>query len=142
MFVVLDTNHFTEVVIGSPLGRRLTERIEARQAAGIEEWALAEDAAKREASGEIEVLWEACSTLERRVLKAIAHRDVPLAGKEAARRFGLAKSGSTQVAVDRLFRDGVLVRDDATRSRWRILDPFLSAWLRDIGERPRASVTG
>jgi len=124
------------------LAHHLYESIEARQAAGIEEWVLAEDAAKREASGEIEVLWESCSTLERRVLKAIAHRDVPLAGKEAARRFGLAKSGSTQVAVDRLFRDGVLVRDDATRSRWRILDPFLSAWLRDIGERPRASVTG
>src|SRR5437016_522150 len=32
MFVVLDTNHFTELALGSRLGKRLSERIEARGA--------------------------------------------------------------------------------------------------------------
>jgi hypothetical protein len=115
------------------LAHHLYEQVRPGHAAGIEQWVGSMDAATREASGEIEVLWESCSTLERRVLKAIGHRTVPLTGNEAAQRFGLVKSGSTRVAVDRLFAEGHLVRDDSTRSRWRILDPFLSAWLRGDG---------
>jgi hypothetical protein len=113
------------------LAHHLYEHVRAGHKAGFEEWGAAYDAAAREASGEVQVLWESCSALERRVLKAIAHRDVPLTGKEAANRFGLAKSGSTRVAVDRLWGEGHLVRDESTRSGWRILDPFLSAWLRE-----------
>jgi hypothetical protein len=115
------------------LAHHLYEQVEPGETAQIEEWVAAQEAAKREAGGEIEVLWQSSSTLARRVLKAIAYRTVPLAGKEAVERFGLAKSGSTQVAVDRLFAEGHLVRDESTRSRWRILDPFLSAWLREGG---------
>jgi uncharacterized protein len=113
------------------LAHHLYEQVRPRQAAGIEQWVAAHERAMREASGEIQVLWESCSTLERRVLKTVAHRAVPLTGKEAAQRFGLAKSGSTQVAVDRLVAEGHMIRDEATRSRWRILDPFLSSWLRN-----------
>ncbi len=113
------------------LAHHLYEQVRPRQAADIEQWVAAHDLATRETTGEIQVLWESCSALERRVLKAIADRTVPLTGTEAKRRFGLAKSGSTQVAVDRLVGEGHLVRDDATRSRWRVLDPFLAAWLRD-----------
>ena len=32
MFVVLDTNHFTELALGSSLGRRLSDRIETQRA--------------------------------------------------------------------------------------------------------------
>jgi hypothetical protein len=113
------------------LAHHLYEQVKPGQAAGIEQWVAAHERATREASSEIQVLWDACSTLERRVLKTVAHRAVPLTGKEAAQRFGLTKSGSTQVAVDRLVAEGHLIRDEETRSRWRILDPFLSAWLRD-----------
>ena len=56
---------------------------------------------------------------------------MPLTGREAEQRFGLAKSGSTQLAVQRLVGDGHLVADDATRSGLRIVDPFLVAWLLD-----------
>ena len=76
------------------------------------------------------MLWESSSSLERRVLKAIAHLTVPLAGRDAAARFGLPKSGSTQVAVERLVAEGQVVADDQTRSGWRIVDPFVAAWLR------------
>jgi hypothetical protein len=113
------------------LAHHLYEQVKPGRAAGIEQWVVAHERASREASGEIQVLWQSCSTLERRVLKTIAHPAVPLTGKEAAQRFGLAKSGSTQVAVERLVAEGHLIRDEAARSRWRILDPFLSAWLRE-----------
>lgn len=112
------------------LAHHVYEQVKPKQAAGIEQWVAAHELAMREASGEIEVLWESSSTLERRVLKAVAHPTIPLAGKEASERFGLARSGSTQVAVDRLVAEGHLVQDKSTRSGWRILDPFLSSWLR------------
>jgi hypothetical protein len=113
------------------LAHYLYECVNAGATAGVEEWVSAERGARREAFGEIAVLWEACSAIERRVLKTIAQRTVPLMGKEAAQRFGLTKSGAVQTAVDRLFAEGHLLRDGATRSGWRILDPFLGAWLRD-----------
>ena len=113
------------------LAHHLYQQVAPRAGAGIETWIAAHEAARREAEGEIEVLWDSCSSLERRVLKAIAHRTVALAGREAAERFGLPKSGSTQVAVERLVAEGHLVADEETRSRWRIVDPFAAAWLRD-----------
>lgn len=100
--------------------------------AGLGAWTRAHDLARREAHGEIQIVWDGCSDLERRILKTIAQRTVALTGREAAERFGLAKSGSTQVAVDRLVRDGTLVPDATTRSGWRIVDPFVAAWLREV----------
>jgi hypothetical protein len=113
------------------LAHHLYTRTAAGSPAGIEDWVNALDAARREVEAEIEVLWESCTGLERRVLKVIAHRTVALTGREAAERFGLAKSGSIQVAVSRLAGDGHVVGDSSTRSGWRIVDPFLAAWLRD-----------
>jgi hypothetical protein len=113
------------------LAHHVYERLDAGTTAGIDEWTSAYAAARREALGEAQVLWEASSALERRVLKTIAHRTVALTGREAAERFGLAKSGSTNVAVERLLGEGHLVADDTTRSGLRVLDPFLAAWLRD-----------
>jgi uncharacterized protein len=113
------------------LAHHLYEQVAPRETAGVEEWVAAHDAALREARGEITVLWESSSTLERKVLKVIAHRAVSLTGRDAEERFGLGKSGSTQVAVERLYAEGHLVRDDSTRTGWRIVDPFLAAWLRD-----------
>ena len=112
------------------LAHHLYRQVKPGKSAGIEEWEDALRAARREAQGEIHVLWESCTGLERRVLKVIANRTVALTGAEAASRFGLAKSGSTKLAVDRLVGDGYLVADRATRTGWRVVDPFLSAWLR------------
>lgn len=84
----------------------LYERTAPRSAARIEQWVAALDDARREAQGEIDVLWQASTELERRVLKVVAHRTVPLTSREAAERFGLGKSGSTQLAVERLVGDG------------------------------------
>lgn len=113
------------------LAHHLYERLAPGATAGIEAWTAAHAEARREAESETQVLWQSCTTLERRVLKVIAHRTVPLTGREAEARFGLAKSGSTQVAVGRLHGDGHLVADETTRTGWRIVDPFLAAWLRE-----------
>ncbi len=112
------------------LAHHLFTRTRRGATADLVTWTNAHVAARREVAGEIQVVWDGCSRLERRLLKTIAHRDVPLTGREAQERFGLVKSGSTQVAVDRLLRDGTLVVDETTRSGWRIVDPFLAAWLR------------
>jgi uncharacterized protein len=98
--------------------------------AGIEEWTDALESATRETRGEHQLLWEASTELERRVLKLIAHRTVPLTGREAAERFGLGKSGSSRTALARLAGEGHLVEDATTRTGWRIVDPLLAAWLR------------
>jgi uncharacterized protein len=113
------------------LAHHLYERLDPGAAADVETWARALDGARREAAGEIQVLWQGATTLERRVLKVIAHRTVPLTGREAHERFGLGKSGSTGLAVDRPVGEGHLVADDTTRTGWRIVDPFLAAWLRE-----------
>lgn len=113
------------------LAHHLYARTRAGSTATIEHWSAAQDAARLECGGEIQVLWQSCTALERKILKAIADRTVALTGREAAARFGLAKSGSTQVAVTRLAGDGHLVADLSTRTGWRIVDPLLGSWLRD-----------
>ncbi|HEY4276879.1 MAG TPA: hypothetical protein VGM91_01595 [Conexibacter sp.] len=101
------------------------------ETADLAAWSTAYDDARREAHGEVQIVWDTASDLERRVLKAIAHRTVPLTGREASARFGLRKSGSIRTAIDRLLGNGTLLRDEATRSGYRVVDPLLGAWLRD-----------
>ena len=113
------------------LAHHLYTRTPAGSTATIERWTAAHEAARRECAGELELLWQSCTSLERKVLKTVAHRTVALASREAAQRFGLAKSGSTQAAVDRLAGDGHLVTDASTRTGWRVVDPFCAAWLRE-----------
>jgi uncharacterized protein len=113
------------------LAHHLYERVRAGEVADIEIWVDALAGARREAHAEIGVLWESCTSLERRALKVIAHRTVALGSREADIRFGLPKGGSAQSAVERMFGDGHLVEDSATRTGWRIVDPFLAEWLRE-----------
>jgi hypothetical protein len=113
------------------LAHHLYQRLRPDETAGIEAWEDALAGAVREAHGEIQVLWDAATELERRVLKVIAHRTVALGSREADLRFGLAKGGSTKAAVDRLVAEGHIVEDDRTRTGWRAVDPFLARWLRE-----------
>jgi hypothetical protein len=113
------------------LAHHLYSRLARGDTADIEVWDDALRGAQREAYGEIQVLWDASTELERRVLKVIAQRTVALGGREADLRFGLAKGGSTRAAVERLVGDGHVIEDATTRTGWRIVDPFLAEWLRD-----------
>jgi hypothetical protein len=113
------------------LAHHLYEAVDAGESAGVEHWLDALQAARRETLGEVQVVWEGCSAVERRVLKVVAYRAVPLSGRDAQLRFGLVKGRSTAAAARRLAGDGHLVEDRGTRSGWRIVDPFLGAWLRE-----------
>ena len=113
------------------LAHHLYEHTPVRGVADVELWADALSAAGREAQGEIQVLWERATELERRVLKVVAQRTVALGSKDAEARFGLAKGGSAKSALDRLVADGHLIEDPSVRTGWRVVDPFLSAWLRE-----------
>ncbi len=112
------------------LAHHLYELVRPGRSADVGTWVRAYDAAQREALGEIHVLWNGATELERRVLKVVASRTVALNSREAETRFGLVKSGSTRLALDRLFADGHLIEDPAARTGWRVVDPFLAAWLR------------
>src|SRR5581483_10443257 len=113
------------------LAHHLYERVRGGETARIDEWIDSLDAARLEVHGEIQVLWESCTSLERKVLKAVAQETVSLSSREADVRFGITKGGSTRAAVQRLWADGQLTEDETTRSGWRIVDPFLAAWLRE-----------
>lgn len=108
------------------LAHHLYERLGPGESADIDAWIDALGAARRGAQGEIQVLWEACTSLERKALKVIAQRTVALGSRDADRRYGLSKGGSARAAATRLFADGHLVEDRATRAGWRIVDPFLA----------------
>lgn len=114
------------------LAHHLYEHTERGEPGGIEAWVDALASARLEVQGEIQVLWAQATDLERRILKVIAHRTIPIGGREADERFGLARGGSTKSAIDRLFAEGHLVQDEATRTGWRVVDPFLAAWLRNV----------
>ncbi len=113
------------------LAHHLFERVGRGDAADIETWVDALEAARRETHGETLVLWESSTELERRVLKVIAHRTIALNSREADARFDLAKSGSTKIALDRLVADGHVIEGPDTRTGWRVVDPLLAAWLRE-----------
>jgi uncharacterized protein len=113
------------------LAHHLYQALQPGQAGDVEHWQDAVHAARTEALGEIQVLWDGATELERRTLKVVAQRTVSLGSREAAERFGLAKGGSTKAAVERLRAEGHLVDDAATRTGWRIVDPFLALWLRE-----------
>jgi hypothetical protein len=113
------------------LAHHLYKRLRRGQTADAEIWVDALHGARVEAQGEITVLWDSCTALERKALKVIAQRTLALGSRESNRRYGLARGGSARAAVDHLVADGHLVRDESTRTGWRIVDPFLALWLRE-----------
>lgn len=107
-----------------------------RGTAGIDEWTVAEAGARQEAQSEIQVLWAGASSLERRVLKAVADGGVTLTSAAAAIRFGLGKGGSVRTATDRLTDEGHLAAAPDAPSGLTPVDPFLGEWLRRGSAEP------
>jgi hypothetical protein len=98
--------------------------------AGPETWVDAQDAARLEAQGEIQVLWMNATKVQRRVLKAIADGQVKLGSKDAVERYDLIRGSTTTAAVEALVAAGHVVDDAGTASGHRLVDPFVGAWLR------------
>lgn len=74
-------------------------------------------------------LWTSLTTNQKKALKAaIALEGTGLQSAEAARRFEISPA-SVQVALAALEDRHLLRRDAATGGRYRLVDPFLAAWL-------------
>ena len=82
------------------LAHHLYERFQPGSSADIETWADTLQAAQRETESEIQILWESCTSLQRRALKVIAQRTIPLARHQADQRYGLPKGGSHRPLSD------------------------------------------
>lgn len=112
------------------LAHHLYQRTAHDTAAGPEVWLEAQDAARSEAQGEIAVMWDDATRVQRRVLKAIADDQVKLASHAATERYDLIRGSTTGAAVAKLIGDGHLVESPGESvSGYRIVDPFLAAWL-------------
>jgi hypothetical protein len=99
--------------------------------AGPDTWIRAQDAARREVAGEIQVLWADATKVQRRVLKALAEGEVRLGSGAANARYDLVRGSTTTAAVEKLVAEGHVVADPAAVSGQRLVDPFLAAWLRE-----------
>jgi hypothetical protein len=100
--------------------------------AGPDTWIQAQEAARREVAGEIQVLWADATRVQRRVLKALAEGEVRLGSQAATARYDLVRGSTTTAAVDKLTAEGHVVADPATAAGHRLVDPFLAAWLREV----------
>jgi hypothetical protein len=97
--------------------------------ASTEEWVEAYAAATLDATPEVEAAWASWNNSERRIMAVIATRTTPLQGRVAQDEFGISKTGGNQSTISGLEREGQLVSDDTTRTRWRVVDPLLEQWL-------------
>lgn len=78
--------------------------------------------------GEFTSIWRALASGHRRLLVAVAEDTPPYArGTTGAGSRGGSVRGSLAALIER----GDVVRDPSRRSRYRVIDPLLAAWLRE-----------
>jgi hypothetical protein len=111
------------------LAHHLYEQTKSATTAGSEEWVAAFAAATHDADPEVQAAWGSWNNGERRLMAVISGRTTPLQGRIARERYGVSKTGSNQITIERLRRDGHLVADEATATGWRVVDPLLELWL-------------
>jgi hypothetical protein len=111
------------------LAHHLYEHTERGNAASSEEWVNAFAAATLDATPEVQAAWHSWNNSERRIMAVIATRTTPVQGRVARDEFGISKTGGNQTTISRLEREGQLVRDESTRTKWRVVDPLLEQWL-------------
>lgn len=111
------------------LAHHLYENTKPGATATSEEWVAALAGTTHDATPEVQAAWEFWNNTERRLMAVVADRSTPLQGRVARERFGVSKTGSNQVTLERLARDGQVVADATTATGWRIVDPMLELWL-------------
>jgi uncharacterized protein len=111
------------------LAHHLYEQTEPATRASTDEWVGAYAAATLDANPEVQAAWDSWSNSARRLMAVIAKRTVPLQGRVAQTQFGVSKTGGNQETIASLEREGHLVADEETRTRWRVVDPLLEQWL-------------
>jgi len=111
------------------LAHHLYENTRPAAVAGSDEWIKGFADATRDANPEVQAAWDSWNNSERRLMAVTSQRTMPLQGQAARERYGISKTGSNQNTIDRLHRDGHIVADPTTATRWRVVDPLLALWL-------------
>lgn len=105
----------------------LWERTPAGAEAGEDLVLPALDDALRSEHAHFSLLWEDCTTNQKLVLEALAQEEGRPFSVDYRRRFGLGPATNVQRALRTLERREVVAGD---RGAYRIVEPFLAAWLR------------
>ncbi len=119
---------------GHPYGTQelcyaLWEEVDEGAIAGASELERALDRVLRSENAHFTRVWENASKNQRQVLQALAQEPLHAVTSEAyRRRHGLPAPSSVQKALDRLVAEEVVAR--AGPGAYRILEPFLSDWIR------------
>ena len=98
---------------------------ESGQTASEETWREAYELSMRQVRDELRAIWDALATSQRRVLTTIAENTAPL----YSTGHGGSRGGAVQAAVRVLEDRGEITKDSGTRSRYRLTDPLLAAWV-------------
>jgi uncharacterized protein len=111
------------------LAHHLYEHTAPGSTASTDEWVAAYAAARLDATAEVQAAWDSWNNSERRIMAVVATRTTPLQGRVAQAEFGISKTGGNQSTIAGLEREGQLVPDETTRTKWRVVDPLLEQWL-------------
>ena len=107
------------------LAHAVWELTESGQTASEETWREAYELSMRQVRDELRAIWDALATSQRRVLTTIAENTAPL----YSTGHGGSRGGAVQAAVRVLEDRGEITKDSGTRSRYRLTDPLLAAWV-------------
>jgi uncharacterized protein len=98
--------------------------------ADTDTWSRTLDAVGAELQGEFEATWARLSAREKRLVTAIAGNRTSLFSRESQATYGIAKTGSYRNAIEPLRDAGEIVAAD-TPTKWRLVDPLFSLWVRN-----------
>lgn len=109
------------------LANALWERTRPGRPADFEAWFAARDRVLADLRDEFRAIWSGLPTGQRRVLTAVAENRAPLyaSGGRAGSR-----GGAIATAAAALRDRGEIVSAPSARTRHRVVDPLLAAWLR------------
>jgi enolase len=95
-------------------------------------WLSALDQAVKDTAPLMRAIWEALTTNERRVARALAVATTPLHSEETATAVGIKRS-SIGKALESLVADADVIHENA---KPRLTDPMLERWLQTRGLTP------
>lgn len=131
----VDASEAAEVIVAAAAGHpqrtillawHLWDRADGTRPLDVGDAGDAIAAAIGDALPELEAVWRSMAANERRVAVALA-LGLPLFGKAARERTGLASASAAQRAIERLVEHGLAERDEDPVD---LTDPLLALWLR------------
>jgi hypothetical protein len=111
------------------LAHHLWAQTDRGKRADTDTWSRTLSAVGGELQGEFEATWGRLTAREQRLVTAIADNRASLFSRETRAAYGIAKTGSYRGAIEALRDSGEIV-EAATPTKWRLVDPLFSLWVR------------